>query len=136
MPELKPYRIFVSHAWDYKDDYHRFVDLLKNANNFDFRNYSVPEHDPVDANNNSKLQTKLKDQMEPTQIVIILAGIYVNHSGWIQKEIDMAIAMNKPMIGVKPYGNVNTPTQVQNSVKEMVNWSTSSIVEAIRKYAL
>lgn len=136
MPELKPYRIFVSHAWDYKDDYHRFIELLKNANNFAFRNYSVPEHDPVDAKNNSKLQIKLKDQMEPTQIVIILAGLYVNHSDWILEEIEMAKAMNKPMIGIQPYGSVNTPTIVQNSVKEMVGWSTTSIVGGIRKYAL
>lgn len=33
-------------------------------------------------------------------------------------------------------GSVNTPKIVQDSVKEMIGWSTVSIVGAIRKYAL
>ena len=47
MPELKTYDLFISHAWKYNEDYYRLVDMLNNAPNFKWRNYSVPEHDPV-----------------------------------------------------------------------------------------
>ena len=29
MPPLKNYRVFISHAWSYSDDYNRMVNLLK-----------------------------------------------------------------------------------------------------------
>ena len=46
MPALKTYRLFISHAWQYHDDYYRLVEMLNAANNFRWYNYSVPEHDP------------------------------------------------------------------------------------------
>lgn len=54
--------------------------------NCDFRNYSVPKHDPLDSS--GKLKKQLLDQMNPVQVVIILAGMYAAHSEWIQYEIE------------------------------------------------
>ena len=84
MPPLKTYRLFISHAWTYNAEYYRLVSLLDNANNFSWRNYSVPEHDPADANNTSKLKTALQNQMRPTQAVLIISGMYAAYSEWIQ----------------------------------------------------
>ncbi len=43
----KTYNIFISHAWRYSEDYYRLVEMLNNAPYFKWRNYSVPQHDPV-----------------------------------------------------------------------------------------
>lgn len=134
MPALKTYDIFVSHAWTYSDDYYRIINLLDNANNFKWRNYSVPGHDPLDTDQD--LREALRRQIRPVNIVIILAGMYVNHSDWIEFEMDFSEEISKPMIGVHPWGSKRTPTQVQNRVEEMVKWNTSSIVDAIRKHAI
>ena len=132
MPALRTYKVFISHAWKYSDDYNRIVRLLDNAPNFLWQNYSVPEHDPLDGD----LKEALKKQIRPTQIVIILAGMYVNHSDWIEFEMDFADQIGKPMIGIKPWGQQRIPTEVQNRVKEMVGWNTTSIVKAIRKWSM
>ena len=132
VPALKTYDVFISHAWTYSDDYYRLVNLLNEANNFKWRNYSVPKHDPKDGS----LEEALRKQIRPVNIVIILAGMYVNHSKWIEFEMDFADEKDKPMIGVRPRGAQRTPKQVQDRVKEMVGWTTSSIVDAIRKYAI
>ena len=55
MPKLHRYRLFISHAWEYNDDYYRLIGMLNNAPNFIYSNYSVPEHDPVDANNKTNV---------------------------------------------------------------------------------
>lgn len=109
MPALKTYDLFISHAWSYNDDYHRIINLLNNANNFKYRNYSVPEHDPVIDPKTpvglAKLRDALDKQIKPVNCVLIISGMYVNHKYWIQTEIEIAAQKyNKPIIGVIPWG--------------------------------
>lgn len=141
MPELKTYDLFISHAWKYNEDYHRLINLIKNANYFKYRNYSVPEHDPVIDPNTPIGVTKLKElldkQIKPVNCVLIICGMYVNHKFWIQTEIEIAAAKyNKPIIGVIPWGAERVPVEVQNVANEMVRWNTDSIVTAIRKHSI
>lgn len=136
MPELKSYAIFISHAWTYNADYYRLERMLDEAPNFTWRNYSVPQHDALDTATNAELEAALRRQISPTNIVLILAGMYVSHRKWIQKEIDIALEMEKPMVGIVPRGQERTPQEVQDVVEEMVGWNTASIVSAIRKHSL
>lgn len=136
MPTLKTYDVFISHAWSYHDDYYRVVDFLNNASMFRWRNYSVPDHDPLQLPTKTALKEQLRRQIRPVNIVLILAGMYVAHSDWIQFELDFANAINKPMIGIRPWGQQRIPIAVQGSVDEMVGWRTDSMVSAIRKWSL
>jgi len=135
MPLLHRYRLFISHAWKYNDEYNKIIQFLDAAPNFIYSNYSVPQHDPLDAGKTVKLKEGLRNQIRPVEIVIILAGMYVSYSDWIQFEIDFANSLNKPIIAVKPWGSERIPVAVQNSAKTIVGWNTTSIVEAIRKYS-
>ena len=136
MPSLKTYDLFISHAWDYDDDYYRLWNLLRNAPLFKCRNYSVPQHDPLDANNTSRLEVALGRQIRPVNVVLIISGMYVNHRDWIQYEIDVAQYYSKPIIGIRPWTSQRIPNAVQLAAHTMVGWQTSSIVSAIRRYAL
>jgi len=138
MPALKTYDLFLSHMWRKTEnsEYYRLENLLKEASNFTWRNYSVPEHDPLGTKTDKALREALDRQIKPINCFIIVAGMYVNYRKWIQEEIDIAKAYNKPIIGVVPWGQERTPVEVQNAAKEMVAWQTSSIVAAIRKWSL
>lgn len=136
MPSLKTYRVFISHAWRYSAGYSRIVRMLDDENNFDWRNYSVPEHNPKDAGNDRELEKALRNQISPTHIVLVLAGMYVNHRKWIQKEIEIAQYFGKPIVGIKPWGSEKTPSAVQDAADEMVGWQINSIVGAIRRNSL
>ncbi len=46
MPTLRTYNLFISHAWQYHDDYDRLVKMLDAADNFHYHNYSSPEKGP------------------------------------------------------------------------------------------
>ena len=136
MPYLKTYDLFISHAWHYNDEYYRLVNLLHNAAYFSWRNYSVPQHDPLDANNSPRLMAALERQIRPVNAALIISGMYVNYREWIEYEIGVAQRYNKPIIGIRPWGAQRIPVEVQTVAKTMVGWNTSSIVEAIRKYAI
>lgn len=140
MPYLKTYDLFISHSWRYSDEYKRLVDLLNNAPYFKWRNYSCPEHDPaIDPDSEAgkrKLMQALKNQIKPVNCVIVLSGLYVVYSYWIQKEIEIAVEYYKPIIGVKPWGKPLVPRAVQEVAAEIVGWNTNSIVDAIRKHSL
>lgn len=134
MPYLHNYRLFLSHAWRYSEGYERIVRFINEANNFTWSNYSVPEAKAFENLSKSQLEEKLREQIRPTQCVVILAGMYVAHSGWIQFEIDFAKSLNKPIIGVVPWAAERTPVAVSNAAVEMVRWNSASIVSAIRTH--
>lgn len=133
MPYLHEYRLFISHAWRYSDGYNRVCRMLTEAPHFVWRNYSVPEDRAFDRMSRSQLEQQLKWQINPTQCCVILAGMYVAHSDWIQFEINHAKSQGKPIVGIVPWGGERVPTAVQNAADEIVAWQASSIVAAIRR---
>ena len=136
MPRLKTYDVFISHAWNYHADYRRMIKFLNDTPNFTWRNYSVPQHDPLDAKSKRRLTEALKRQIRPANIVLILSGMYAAHSDWIDFEITFSIDIDKPMVGVRPWGQQRVPRFVSDNVDMMVGWQTSAIVSAIRQHSL
>lgn len=133
MPTLHNYRLFISHAWRYSEGYNRAVRFLNEANNFIFTNYSVPESKAFEGMTSEQLGEQMKAQIRPVQCVIILAGMYVNHSDWIQYELNFAKLLGKPILGIVPWGQVRTPLAVSNAATKMVAWNSASIVAGIRE---
>ena len=136
MPALRSYKLFVSHAWEYNDEYYRLVKMLNEAAYFTWRNLSVPQHDPILARDIDKLKAALRNQMRPANAFLILAGMYVAHSDWIEFEIDFSRRIGRPVIGIRPWGNERVPVAVQNAAAELVGWNTDSIVRAVRQHSL
>lgn len=133
MPQLHTYKIFICHAWSYDSDYNGIVKLLNDAPTFSWANYSVPEHDPVIARNKPQLEALLINQMKFAEAFLAPAGMYVNHSDWIQFELTYGGKKAKPIIGIYPWGSERAPQALQDAASEMVGWSSNSIVSAIRR---
>jgi len=134
MPIIKTRHLFISHAWSYDSHYNKVVEWLNAEPNFSWKNFSVPSNDSFSQTTNTELKQCLTNQMKPSQCVIILAGMWVAHSGWIQYEIDEALRMGKTIIGVRPWGQERTPLAVQNAADVMVYWQSTSIIQAVRDY--
>lgn len=133
MPALHNYRLFISHAWQYSEGYDRAVRFLNDANNFWWSNYSVPIDKAFDKMSKSELQAQLSYQINPTQCVVVLAGMYAHHSDWIGYEIAYAKALGKPILGIIPWGQERTPKVVSDAATKMVGWNSASIVSGIRE---
>lgn len=84
MPSLYDYRLFISHAWKYGDDYNRLISLLNNAPYFNYYNYSAPKEKPLfpygTPMTNSKIRELISNKIRPSQITIVFAGMYAAYS--------------------------------------------------------
>lgn len=127
------YNLFISHSWTYSNAYEKLVELLDNASNFTYRNYSVPKDDPIhNANNDKALKAAIRNQMQHASCVLILAGVYSTYSKWINIEITLAEEMGKRIIAIEPWGAERISSVVKKSANRIVKWQTSSIVDAIK----
>jgi len=135
---MKTFNIFISHAWDYSDDYNKVIEWLEQAKKnyrLDYRNYSDPKDDPIidpdTAVRKKKMKEMLQKQIRPSSVVIVISGMYVNHSGWIDFEIDTAVDMSKYIIGLEPWGQERVPVKVSQNANVMVGWNYESLIGAI-----
>lgn len=109
------------------------IDFLDAASNFSYANYSVPKDKAFEGMNNAQLKQQLQYQINPIQCAVILGGMYVAHSDWIPFEINHALAVGKPILGVRPWGAERMPQALTDAATEIVGWNTSSIVATIRR---
>ena len=133
----KRYNIFISHAWSYGEDYDHLVNLLDNAPNFLYKNYSAPEDKPLVSPNSYISEIKLKKEIDNkiryTQCVLIIGGMYAKRT-WMKYELESARSMGKPIIVVAPRGQERIPTELQ--IYPIVYWNTNSIINAIKEFSL
>ena len=106
MPQLKTYKIFISHSWAYGDAYEKLVKFFNEHPNFSWVDYSVPKNDPIhNAPNDTALYNAIKKKMQLTNCVVMMSGVYSSYSKWINKEIDIAKnEFSKPIVAVEPWG--------------------------------
>lgn len=125
------YNIFVSHAWKRSEHYKKIVKWLDDSD-IEYKNYSVPEDDPLETKTKKELKESLTNQIKPSSCVIILAGMYAAYSDWIEYEIGESTRMGKYIIGVEPWGQEKVPTIVSNNADVMVGWNSDSVINAIK----
>lgn len=134
---MRTYNLFISHSWTYGDQYENLVDLLQARGYFPWRNCSVPKDDPLHTNGTYwELYNAIKNQISPSSVVLILAGVYSTYSNWIDKEIHIAqneFYTPKPIIAIAPWGSERTSVRVTEAADRVVRWNTESIVSAIRE---
>lgn len=133
------YNIFISHAWKYSEAYNTVVGWINEAKEngeLTWSNYSVPEHDPLidpdESSGKRKLKEELKGQIRPSSLVIVISGMYVAHSDWIDFEIDAAVDYGKYIIGLKPWGQQRIPAKVSDNADVMVGWNRKPLIDAIK----
>lgn len=131
---LSTKNIFISHSWTYSDRYNKLIEMLNQAPYFYFRDYSVPKNDPIhNADNDRELYEAIKAQIQRAGVVVILAGVYATYSKWINKEIEIAKSLNKPIVAVQDWGAERISATVKENATKIAKWNSSSIVEAIRE---
>lgn len=135
---MKTYHLFISHSWNHHDHYTKLVQMLDQAPNFRYRDFSIPKNDPVHSSTGPQLSAAIRNQMESCGIVLVMAGVYASYSKWMEKEMYIAKSTwkhPKPILGIKPWGNEKVSHEVQERASWIAEWNTNSIVSAIRVLA-
>ena len=134
---MRTFNLFISHSWTYGKTYEGLVDLLKARRYFSYRDFSVPRNDPIHTNGTDRqLYNAIKNKVQLSSVVLIVAGVYATYSKWIDKEIYIAqheFYTPKPIIAIEPWGSERTSAKVKGVANRVVRWNTDSIVDAIRE---
>ena len=131
----KEYKIFISHSWQYTDTLEALRNLL-NARGYFSATYEESTKDkPINSDDERYVKRRLAQKIGGSDVILALAGVYASHSSWMQWELDKAIELGIPVIGVIPRGQDRISTEVSSRSIVDINWNTESIVSAIRKYA-
>lgn len=132
----KTYNIFISHSWNYSDEYDRLKRLLDKSG-IKYRDYSVPKNDPIhNAKNDKELKEAIKNQMRNASVIIVLAGVYSTYSKWINIEMELAkegFFVDKKIIAVELFGSERTSSIVKQKADKIVKWNSLSIANAIKE---
>jgi len=135
----RTYHLFISHAWNYDDEYRGVVRLLGTDTSFKWNDLSVdvenplPQH-PVLHKSSRTIMRQLEEKIRQADCLVVLAAMYLNHSGWIQSEIEMAWEYKKPIIAIAPKGQERLPDALSKiGIAELVRWNSSSLISAIRR---
>ena len=130
--------IFISHAWDYSDHYKTLADWIFNENwsvgqaSLEFKDYSIPRHDPVHTNGTDKqLKDAIDAKIARSSVIVIPTGVYASYRKWIQREIDSSKAYQKPILAVNIYGSQKTSTVVADASSKLVGWNKKPVVSGI-----
>lgn len=134
---MRTHNLFISHSWSYPDTYEGLIALLEKRTYFRFKNYSVPQNDPIhNASSDHALRQAIRNKLLPCGVVLVLAGVYATYSKWIDIEIELAksgFSSPKPIVAIEPWGSQKTSRLVKQSADKVVRWNTESIVAAIRE---
>lgn len=120
--ESEIYNLFISQLNEKNEEYDRFIGKLEASSDFQWKNHTIAD---------KKDKKDLKEQIKLVDVVIILSGLYSKDKNLIQREINVAVELDKPIVIIRPYGMENVPASIEKAASEVVGWNTPCIVDSI-----
>ena len=127
--------IFISQSWQNSDALNSLRNLLSERGYFNVEFEEVSKDEPIDSDDAYYIKRRLAEKIKNSNVILGLAGMYASHSDWMEWELDKAIELDIPIVGVIPRGQERISTTVSSRSIVDVRWNTESIVAAIRDYA-
>lgn len=128
-----PVRLFVSHAFEPSDDYHRVFEYLESSHNFYYRNCSNPE---LDIGSLEAMKDELRKQINLAEVVIVPSAQYARQRELIDFQLNCAKGLEKPVIVLEKFGvKEKVPVQLEALGDEIIEWNERTIADAIRRQA-
>ena len=134
MSDASPIRVFVSHLFEKHPDYLRVFEYLESREKFHYLNVSNP--DPVPGASKEALKDELRSQIKSSEVMVLPVSIYDVNRDLVMFQMDCAGAFNKPIIGVKSFGEtVVIQKIILDRAADVVEWDARTLVDALRHHA-
>ncbi len=133
--------VFITHAWRYHEDWLNVCEIIDNYNKVEFRNFSVPWHDPgIDLHSKigiNFIEKGLKSQIYPAHVFILLNSVYEirNAKKWIELEVKYAQEFNIPIIGLPNSVDGNIDKYIKSHSDVVISWQKKVVIDSIMSYA-
>ena len=128
-----PVRLFVSHAFEPSDDYHRVFEYLESSHNFYYRNCSNPD---FAGSSREAMKEELRKQINLAEVVIALPALYEVQPDQTIFQMNYAKSQKKPVLLMQYFGTARPlPKLLLDRCAEDVNWEERAMVDAIKRHA-
>lgn len=129
------YYIFISHSWKY-NEHQKIIEFFDDTPDFGYRDYSVPIKRSLYIKNKTALKEALYNRIKLSQIVLISTGMEVNYREFLSYELETAVEMNKPIVGIIPRGQKIIPRRINEVACDIVGWCRKTIIRSIENHSL
>lgn len=128
--DQRTYHLFITQVKETDEEYQRFIGRLDDAHDFSYENHS--DNNLSGTADIDELKNMLKGQINDTDLVIVLSGLYPTYKNLIMAVMDLAKTMEKPVLIIRPYGMENVPEELEKLSKGVIGWSASCIAASIK----
>ena len=133
MSDSSPIRVFVSHLFEKHPDYLRVFEYLESREKFHYLNVSDPDRKPQGGK--EALKDELRNQIKASEVMVLPITIFELNPDLVTFQMDCAGAFNKPIIGVKSFGDtVVIQKTVLERAADIVEWEARTLVDALRQH--
>ena len=126
-------RAFLSFVEEDLNLVNLFRGQAKNDNiDLEFADYSIKE--PFDSKNANYIATGITSQIKLSSVVICLYGPTTHSSKWVDWELNKALELGKPIMGVSLYSDGSIkfyPAPLERHPR--VDWNIAEIVKTMRR---
>lgn len=105
--------------------------------NFDYVDYSIPDHKPV-LNTKGTLLTgprlldeAIKTRIDQSSVVLVPARMFTAQSTWVTREIDYAVSIGTRVVAVRSRTTIRTPSDLMQKAHSTVDANYRSLYNAI-----
>lgn len=126
-------KVFISHCWDYSDDYDKLKEWANNTPRVTIYDYSISADKKLTGLTDSQLKDAITERIRQCSVFIVPTAIYSSCSDWVKFEIDTAVKMDKPILGVNPWAQKHYSQAVTTYADEIVCWQEKSVQSAIKR---
>jgi len=131
--------IFIAHGWEYNEYIQKLIDALDRAGEFDdqfaYINYGEFDKNIPKENNAENLEEIIKGQIDNSAVVLVLTDLYREYKDWIDRELELAKEMNKPVILIRSYENRVSPSHLEEAADEVIVFDPEEILKEVKNYA-
>jgi hypothetical protein len=140
MPFFQPgtYDLFLTHSWNYTDEWQMLVATLDEYVPGKWRNWSLPWHDTsIDRHSvagKAELEKLLHGHISMAAAIILLPETIRTGEGrlWLDKQLQIASEFSKPVIGVHPMNGGSFPDVLVPHTHVLVRRDAQDILQAVR----
>ena len=121
--QQNPVRVFVSHAFEPSDDYHRVFEYLESSHNFYYRNCSDPEQRGDRRARQAEGRAAPADRTGRSRDRA-LGTVRRSTASWIDFQLNCAKGLDKPVIVLETFGvKEKMPVQLEALGDEIIEWN-------------
>ncbi len=128
-------KLFVSHAWKREVFHDYFLQLLRSTPGYRLEWGGVPEPYPA-SQTIENLDSILTKQLTDISCFVVLSDIFVTDPRVIRREMDLAAAFGKPILGMVPKSGGAVPRPVREASVELLPWNARQVLSAIEKWSV